>query len=101
MWGKSLPNSTFLIREVYRYPYKGNLKRASHPLTSSRFSSVRAPPCASAIWRESTSPMPEPEVLVLKNGTKRLAVVAKIGRASRRGRREISVGAVWLKKKTA
>ncbi len=35
-------------------------------------SSDSAPPCASAIWRLSTRPMPEPLALVVKNGTNRL-----------------------------
>src|SRR6266851_473749 len=32
------------------------------------------PPCASAIWRERTRPIPEPFGLVVKNGTNRFFV---------------------------
>src|ERR1700722_17176909 len=41
------------------------------PIPSTRFSRVRLPPCASAIWRLRTRPIPEPLDLVVKNGTKR------------------------------
>ena len=44
-----------------------------------RFSSCRLPPCASAICRLSTRPIPEPPGLVVKNGTKRLPVFDEPG----------------------
>src|SRR2546427_8901894 len=44
-----------------------------------RFVSVSVPPCASAIWRDSTRPIPEPVGLVVKNGTNRLPVSASPG----------------------
>ena len=47
---------------------------ARQPVRSSRFSRIRLPPCASAICRLSTRPMPEPPGLVVKNGTNRLPV---------------------------
>ena len=60
----------------------GNLKRASQPRSSRRFSSVSVPPCASAICRERTRPMPEPSTFVVKKGTKRFAVLARPGPSS-------------------
>ena len=53
--------------------HKGRRNRAIHPLCSCLFSRVSVPPWASAIWRLSTRPIPEPPGLVVKNGTKRLA----------------------------
>src|SRR5579859_1493226 len=52
----------------------GSRNFASHPRLSRRFCSVSVPPCASAIWRLSTRPMPDPPGLVVKKGTNRLAV---------------------------
>ena len=49
------------------------------PRRSLRFSSCRLPPCASAICRLRTSPMPEPPGLVVKNGTNRLPVFPSPG----------------------
>jgi len=43
----------------------GKDSRASHPRRSVRLASVSRPPCASAICRESASPIPEPSVLVV------------------------------------
>ena len=63
-------------------PYIGNRKRATQPGPSRRFSSVNAPPWPSAIWRLSTSPMPLPPGLVVKNGTKGLAVLERPGPSS-------------------
>src|SRR6185436_4804647 len=62
--------------------YSGSLRYARQPRRSVRFSSVRLPPCASAIWRLRTSPMPEPPGLVVKNGTKRLPVLDNPGPSS-------------------
>ena len=70
-------SSIILSFSLTRDLQSGNLKRASHPRTSSRFSRVSVPPCASAICRESTKPIPEPAALVVKNGTNRFAVLAK------------------------
>ncbi len=50
---------------------------ATHPRRSLRFSSESDPPCASAICRQSTSPMPDPCGLVVKNGTNRFALLAR------------------------
>ena len=60
----------------------GSRSTARQPRASSRFSRVSAPPCASAIWRQSTSPIPEPPGLVVKNGTNRLAVFDRPGPSS-------------------
>src|SRR5262249_3572156 len=38
----------------------GSRSRAPHPRRSGRFSSVNTPPCASAICRHSTRPIPDP-----------------------------------------
>ena len=48
-------------------------RRAAPARRPARFSRVSAPPWASAIWRDSTRPMPEPSGLVVKKGTNRLA----------------------------
>src|SRR5205085_5160383 len=55
----------------------GRRRRASQPRPRARFSSVSVPPCASAIWRESTRPIPDPPGFVVKKGTKRFAVFAR------------------------
>src|SRR5665213_2494065 len=49
----------------------GRRALASHPRPSI---SVRPPPCASAICRLRTNPIPDPPGLVVKNGTKRFVV---------------------------
>src|SRR6185437_113995 len=58
----------------------GSRTRASQPSPSI---SDRLPPCASAIWRLRTSPIPEPPGLVVKKGTKRLAVSGRPNPSSR------------------
>src|SRR6185369_1196330 len=63
--------------------HNGNLNRASQPLSCSLFSSVNVPPCASAICRDSTNPIPDPCAFVVKNGTNRFAVLASPGPSSR------------------
>ena len=55
---------------------------ATHPRRSTRLSSDSDPPCASAICRQSTRPMPDPCGFVVKNGTKRFALFAKPGPSS-------------------
>ncbi len=40
--------------------YRGNTSKASQPGPSAGFCRVRVPPWASAIWRLSTNPIPEP-----------------------------------------
>ena len=60
----------------------GMRRLARQPVRSSRFSSIRLPPCASAICRLSTSPIPEPPGLVVKNGTNRLPVFDSPGPSS-------------------
>src|SRR5882724_8365095 len=62
--------------------YTGSMSRATHPEAPARFESVSAPPCASAIWRLSASPMPDPPGLVVKNGTNRFVVPASPGPSS-------------------
>src|SRR5262249_35468411 len=57
-------------------------RRASHPGAFLRLTSVSEPPCASAICRLSTRPMPEPPGFVVKNGTNRLVVLARPGPSS-------------------
>src|SRR5271167_2146308 len=52
----------------------GRRNFASQPRPSRRFCSVNVPPCASAIWRLRTRPIPEPPCFVVKKGTKRFAV---------------------------
>src|SRR6185437_12084729 len=69
-----LPPFRTTVREViyfYGSGPTGSRTRASQPSPSI---SDRLPPCASAIWRLRTSPIPEPPGLVVKKGTKRLAV---------------------------
>ena len=61
---------------------RGRRRRATHPRPSPRFSRTSDPPCASAIWRLSTRPMPEPCGLVVKNGTNRFAVGGRPGPSS-------------------
>src|SRR5206468_3921222 len=46
-------------------PRMGRDTRASQPLAAARLASVSVPPCASAICRESASPIPEPSALVV------------------------------------
>ena len=70
------------ILPALRHSYPGNRSRATHPGPSVRFSSISAPPWPSAICRLNTSPMPEPPGLVVKNGTKRLAVPERPGPSS-------------------
>ena len=48
-------------------------------VASSRLRSVSVPPCASATWRASTSPIPLPPGLVVKKGTNRLSGFATPG----------------------
>ena len=60
----------------------GSRSTARQPPTSERFSSVSAPPCASAICRHRTRPMPDPPGLVVKNGTNRLRVLESPGPSS-------------------
>src|SRR6185295_17345016 len=50
----------------------GSRSRATHPAAPARLSNARVPPCASAIWRDKTRPIPEPCGLVVKKGTNRL-----------------------------
>src|SRR5437016_5547126 len=51
---------------------RGNRRTASAPLRSVRLLTLSEPPCASAIWRLSAKPIPDPWGLVVKNGTNRL-----------------------------
>jgi len=54
-------------------------------MQAGRFGAIFQGECAgvpSAIWRLKTRPMPEPPGLVVKNGTKRLAVPARPGPSS-------------------
>ena len=51
-------------------------------MPSALFSSLSEPSWASAIWRQSTRPMPEPPGLVVKNGTNRLDVFESPGPSS-------------------
>ena len=67
-------------------PHSGSCSRASQPWVPARFDSVSRPPCASAICRDSTSPIPDPVGLVVKNGTNRFAVSGRPGRRPRRRR---------------
>src|SRR6476660_8192065 len=60
----------------------GKRSFASQPEPMRRFSSVNAPPCASAICRLSTRPIPDPPGLVVKNGTNRLPVLERPGPSS-------------------
>ena len=53
--------------------YRGSRSNASAPVPSGRFITTNEPPCASAIWRLSGRPIPEPSGLVVKKGTKRFA----------------------------
>ena len=69
-------------RECGFHPSSGKQILASHPFVPTRFSSETLPPCASAIWRLSARPMPDPPGLVVKNGTKRLAGFAIPGPSS-------------------
>ena len=46
------------------------------------FSSKSAPPCASAIWRERTRPIPDPWGFVVKNGTNKFALLGSPGPSS-------------------
>ena len=57
-------------------------QRGAAPRPSGLFSSVSDPPCASAICRHSTRPMPEPPGLVVKNGTNRFDVFDRPGPSS-------------------
>src|SRR5258708_19686718 len=68
-----------LLHVVYT---NGKLNRASHPGPVARFCTVMAPPCASAIFLQSTKPIPEPPGLVVKKGTNRLLVPDKPGPSS-------------------
>ena len=54
--------------------YNGRRRRASQPFFAGRLSRERVPPWASAIWRLRARPMPVPPGLVVKKGTKTLAV---------------------------
>ena len=56
---------------------------ASQPGPSGALRRVSEPPWASAIWRLSTRPIPEPPRLVVKKGTNRLAVLGRPGPSSR------------------
>src|SRR5688572_9956795 len=60
----------------------GRRRRASAPVLSLRDCRARVPRWASAIWRLSTRPMPEPPGLVVKKGTKRFLVSATPGPSS-------------------
>src|SRR6185436_15141311 len=55
------------------FNYNGNFNRASAPRSSFRFSSVKVPPCPSAICRLNASPIPVPPFFVVKNGTNTFA----------------------------
>ena len=63
-------------------PAAGRVSRASQPRASVRFASTRVPECASAICRDSTSPIPVPPGLVVKNGTNRFAESGRPGPSS-------------------
>src|SRR5207253_10021250 len=69
-------------RECGFRPSSGKQILASHPFVRTRFSRETLPPCASAIWRLSARPMPDPPGLVVKYGTKRLAGFAIPGPSS-------------------
>ena len=60
----------------------GSRRLARQPVRSSRFSRISEPPCPSAIWRQSTRPIPEPPGFVVKNGTNRLPVFDSPGPSS-------------------
>src|SRR5262245_19075049 len=62
--------------------YTGSRSVARQPRASVRFSSANVPPCASAIWRQSARPIPEPVGLVVKNGTNRFDVSGSPGPSS-------------------
>ena len=55
----------------FRLNQSGRRRRAIVPVAPSRLMSARVPPWFSMIWRQSTRPMPEPDGLVVKKGTKR------------------------------
>jgi len=52
-------------RPAHSGPAIGSDTRASQPLACTRLASVSEPPCASAIWRDRASPIPEPSALVV------------------------------------
>src|SRR6266508_6108009 len=62
--------------------WRGSRRLARQPVRSSRFSSIRLPPWASAICRLRTRPIPDPPGLVVKNGTNRLPVFDNPGPSS-------------------
>jgi hypothetical protein len=59
-----------------------SLSLASQPCPVDRFSRVKVPPCASAICRLRTKPIPVPPGLVVKKGTNRLDVFERPGPSS-------------------
>src|SRR5690242_2405564 len=64
------------------WDYIGKRNRATQPGPGERFSRPKDPPCASAICRLKTNPIPDPPGLVVKKGTNRFALFGSPGPSS-------------------